>query len=77
MPKLISLKAVLLSGLEIMSQKSTGPCPLEVLIREGLGQRFLHLILGKYGPTATLSRHVSGDKQCCSGAVTVTVHMCG
>lgn len=77
MPKLISLKAVLLSGLEIMSQNSTGPCSVEVLTCEDLGWRFLHHTPGEYEPCATLARHISGDKQCCSGAVTVTLHVRG
>lgn len=37
----------------------------------------LHLTSGEYRPTATLARHISGDKQHCFGAVTVTVHICG
>lgn len=76
-PKLISLKAVLLSGLENMSQKSTGPCPVEELISEELRRRWLYLTPSEYGPTATLARHIGGNKQCCSDAVTVTVHRGG
>lgn len=73
-PKLISLKAVLLSGLEILSQKSTGPWPGEAQICEELGWVFLHLTASEHGATVTSAGHISGNKQCCSGAVTVPAH---